>query len=244
VSRLEPHGASLTPEGADAPRLRVLVVEDDPATRRALHVGLREEGFSVSSADSGDQALRLCADVEFAAVLLDWMLPDRSGIEVLEILRRRGIDVPVLMLTARDSVGDRVTGLVHGADDYLVKPFAFPEVVARLRALLRRATRGAENEAAAGPLHVDVRGQAATCDGRPIALTPRELALLHALVRRAGDIVPRETLAREALHASDAGTRENLIDVHMSRLRRKLEPISPRIAIRTVRGLGFRLEVR
>ncbi len=230
-------------DGDDA--LRVLVVEDDPRTRRALHLGLREAGFRVASQPSGGEGLRLAATQRFDLVVLDWMLPDTPGIDVVRALRQRGHSGPVLLLTARDAIHDRVDGLAAGADDYVVKPFAFPELVARLHALARRARRATmDRQLALGPLVLDRQARRVSLGDVPIGLTPREIALLEALMAHGGEAVSRETLTREALHRCEAGVvTGNLLDVHVSRLRRKLEAAAVPIALRTVRGVGFRLEI-
>ncbi len=225
-------------------RLRILVVEDNPATRRALHLGLREAGFDVYSADTVEDARRLVGREQYDVCVFDWMLPDGTGFEVQERLREAGSTAPVLMLTARDAVGDRVEGLTRGADDYLVKPFAFPELVARVRALARRVPRSGDGDARVGPLLLEARAADAVFAGTRLGLTPREFRLLRILCREPGATVSRDALVRDVLQAQQRGAmRDNLLDVHMSRLRRKLDGVRPQIEIRTIRGLGFRLEV-
>lgn len=222
----------------------ILVVEDDPPTGDALCQGLRQEGFECRLARSGEEGFFMFSQGGIDLVLLDWMLPQRDGIEVLRVLRQHSPDIPVLMLTARDSVDDKLAGFDAGADDYLAKPFAFAELLARIRALLRR--QAADGPAAqghllaAGDLEIDLLQRRVTRGGREISLTPREFELIARLARADGAPVSRETLAREVWRETHRATPlDNVIDVHVTRLRKKLEENGGKRLIHTVRGLGF-----
>ncbi len=221
--------------------MRLLVVEDDRKLSRALRRGLEQEGYEVDIADNGDTALELATEHEYDAVVLDVMLPGRDGFAVCRALRESERWVPVIMLTARADVTDRIRGLDEGADDYLVKPFDFGELLARLRALIRREPpeRGALIEA--GDLEVDPETRIARRDGDEIELTARELAVLEVLARNAGHVVTREELLGQVWDEDYDGS-PNVVDVYVGYLRKKLErPSGPRL-IRTVRGIGFVLE--
>jgi two-component system, OmpR family, response regulator len=221
--------------------MRILVVEDDVKLVRALRRGLVQEGYEVEVANTGDAALEMAVDQDYDAVVLDIMLPGRDGFAVCRALRERERWVPVIMLTARADVRDRIRGLDEGADDYLVKPFDFGELLARLRALIRRepADRGALLEA--GDLLVDPETRIVTRDGDEIELTARELAVLEVLARNAGHVVTRAELLGQVWDEDYDGS-PNVVDVYVGYLRRKLEhPSGPRL-IRTVRGVGFVLE--
>jgi two-component system response regulator PrrA len=221
----------------------VLVVDDDEDIRVSLDRGLRLSGFDVRTAADGEAALRAVADRVPDCVVLDVGLPGRDGVAVVEALRRDGVTVPVLMLSARTSVEDRVTGLAAGADDYLVKPFALAELVARLRALLRRVPTTGPSTIDVGPLTVDPARRRAAVDGAPVELTRREFDLLETLARNAGIVLSRERLL-ELVWGYDFAVDTNVVDVFVSQLRRKLEAGgSPRL-VHTVRGIGFSLEAR
>jgi DNA-binding response OmpR family regulator len=222
--------------------VHLLLVEDDPAISHFLLKGLREEGHLVDLVEDGREAIERAVVEAYDAVVLDLMLPGVDGMEVCRTLRTRGIDVPILMVTARDAVPDRVRGLDVGADDYLAKPFAFDELLARLRALTRRG-RTAHLSAVLrhGPLAVDTAAHAATVDGRPVSLTATEYRLLEFLVRRAGTIVSREQLG-EHVWGGDADPFSNVADVYVGYLRRKLAAAGAPPLIRTVRGLGYMLK--
>lgn len=220
--------------------LRVLVVEDDRKLGRALQEGLEREQFVVALEQTGESAFfRLSAEV-FDVVLLDLNLPGRDGLEILRRMRERGITTPVLVLTARDTLQDRIHGLDSGADDYVVKPFAFAEVLARIRALVRRGRVSGGTRLVAGDVEIDLASRRVTRQGRPIELTLREFDLLEHLVRHEGQVVSREALVKDVWkETSRSITLDNVIDVHMARLRRKLEfETAPRI-IQTIRGVGF-----
>ena len=217
----------------------ILVVEDELKVAEAIKEGLEAEGYRVVVASTGDDGLRSAAP-GVDLVLLDLMLPGLDGIEVLRRLRARGSAVPVLVLTARDTIEDRVEGLDAGADDYLVKPFAFAELVARVRALLRRGSAEAGLRVRLADLEVDRVGRTVHRGSRRIDLTPREFDLLEYLVRHQGGLVSREMIARDVWREPNRGTPlDNVIDVHMARLRRKVDQDFPSRLIHTVRGVGF-----
>jgi two-component system OmpR family response regulator len=218
---------------------RLLLVEDDRGLAASLGAALRRDGSQVDVADCGREALRLARSASYDACILDLGLPDRDGVEVLRDMRATAIGFPVLILTARDALGDRIGGLDAGADDYLVKPFSLGELEARLRALLRR--RGADTAPwkQFGRLRFDAQGGAAFAGDDPVELTRRETAVLECLMRRPGRIVSKEALL-EAVIPSDLEVAANAIEVQVSRLRRKLE--SAGVSIRALRGLGYRLE--
>ena len=226
-------------------RARILLVEDEAKTARAVLSGLKGEGFVPVWAETGEDGFFLLSSQHFDAVVLDWMLPGRSGLEVLKTVRAKDSQTPVLLLTARDALEDRITGLDSGADDYLVKPFALAELAARLRALLRRAPTDSSVEEKAphwhiADLEVDSTARRVTRAGRVIELTPREFDLLILLLHNAERIVSRETLAREVWHEIRRATPlDNVIDVHIARLRRKVDDGFACRLIHTVRGVGF-----
>ncbi len=222
--------------------MRVLVVEDEQKVANALREGLEGERYDVVVERTGEAAFFRLNTEEFDAILLDLGLPGRDGLQILKAVRERGMKTPVLVLTARDSVQDRVAGLDSGADDYLVKPFAFAELLARIRALVRRG-RGAESpRLAAGDLDVDLITRKVTRAARPVELTVREFELLEYLLRHQGQVVSRETLARDVWKETARSTPlDNVIDVHIARLRRKVDAEYPVKLIHTVRGVGFML---
>jgi two-component system, OmpR family, copper resistance phosphate regulon response regulator CusR len=220
-------------------QLRILVVEDEAKVARALREGLEREKYEVVVAPTGEEGFFLVNAEEFALVILDLMLPGRDGLQVLSTLRKRGLQTPVLILTARDAIEDRVEGLDKGADDYLVKPFAFPELLARVRALLRRGRTEQALQLRLADLEMDVTSRKARRNGRSLELTAREFELLEYLLRHRGQIVSREMLARDVWKETRATPIDNVIDVHINRLRRKVdEPFDPKL-IHTVRGVGF-----
>ena len=221
--------------------MRLLVAEDDPKLAAALARGLRAEGYAVDLAASGDAALFQARVYEYDAVVLDVMLPGPDGVEVCRALRDRGRWSPVLMLTARDGVRDRIRGLDAGADDYLVKPFDFGELVARIRALLRRGAPERPAILVAGDLELDPAARRVRLAGRPVPLTAREFAVLEYLMRRAGEVVSRADLLEHVWDQHYGGS-TNVVDVYVGYLRRKLgEPPEPRL-LRTVRGAGYVLQ--
>jgi len=221
--------------------VRVLVVEDDPKLLRALERGLRFEGYEVLGAATGEEALVHARSGEFDAVVLDLLLPDLDGFSVCRSLRAEGVLTPVLMLTALSAVPDRIRGLDDGADDYLVKPFDFGELLARLRVLIRRGPSVHPTDVRVGDLRLNPLTRVVTRGGRQVELTPREFELLDVLARTPGRPVSRDRL-RAAVWRDDAGVSLNVVDVYIGYLRRKLEaPHGPRL-IRTVRGRGFLLD--
>jgi DNA-binding response OmpR family regulator len=220
--------------------VRILVVEDERKVAEALREGLEAERFEVRVAATGEEGFYLANQQAFDLVLLDLMLPGRDGIDMLTTLRNRGIQTPVLILTARDGVDDRVLGLDLGADDYLVKPFALPELLARIRALLRRGRPSDVLRLKAADLEVDLVTRRATRGERQLDLTVREFELLEYLLRHRGNLVSREMLAREVWKEPRRATPlDNVIDVQMGRLRRKVDVEGGVRLIHTVRGVGF-----
>jgi DNA-binding response OmpR family regulator len=231
-------GVVATMRGEDA-GVHILLLEDDSQTADALRAGITRSGFDVTWAASCAEASRSVATTRFDAVILDLMVPGGSGYDVLEELRGRGDDVPVLILTARDQVPDRVEGLERGADDYLVKPFAFAELMARLRALLRRPTRRVDS-LRVDALDIDPLHRRVTAHGRHVDLTRVEFDILLALAEQHGSTVTRrDLLATVWGYRFEPGT--NVVDVHVARLRRKLESAGAADTIRTVRGIGYAL---
>ena len=220
--------------------LRILLVEDEVKVARALKQGLEAEQYEVTVTHSGEEAFFLATTKPFDLLLLDLMLPGRSGLEILAALRERGFQNRVLILTAKDSVEDRVVGLDAGADDYLVKPFAFPELLARIRALSRRHQADAATKSKVADLELDRAGRRVTRRGQTIDLTPKEFDLLAYLMQRPAEVVSREMLARDVWQVSERATPlDNVIDVHVARLRRKIDEPFGTPLIRTIRGVGF-----
>ncbi len=225
--------------------MKILVVEDDKKIASALKKGLEAEGFDVGVARSAEEALAVGPAGRLDLVVLDLMLPGKNGLEVLTSIRRREDRIPVLILTAKDSVEDRVRGLDSGADDYVVKPFAFSELLARIRALLRRGTRSDFVKLRVADLEMDVRRRAVVRSGRSVVLTGREYEILEYLLRNQGQIVTREMLAKEVWHETRRATPiDNVIDVHIAHLRKKVDEPFAKKLLHTVRGVGFILEVR
>jgi two-component system copper resistance phosphate regulon response regulator CusR len=221
-------------------QLRILVVEDQAKVARALREGLQRQQYDVVVAPTGEEGFYLVNAEEFDLVILDLMLPGRDGLEILATLRKRGLVTPVLILTARDAIEDRVRGLDQGADDYLVKPFAFPELLARMRALIRRGRTDQGTRLRLADLEMDVTGRKARRSGRDLELTVREFEVLEYLLRHKQHVVSREMLAREVWKEMARGTPlDNVMDVHINRLRRKVDEPSDRKLIHTVRGVGF-----
>lgn len=223
--------------------IRVLVIEDEAKVRESLAEGFQLEGWTVATAASGEIAMALFATGTFDVVVMDWMLPGMNGLTVLNELRARGVQTPVLILTARDEVRDRVLGLESGADDFLTKPFAFAELVARCHALLRRPVLGDGGRClVCGDLQVDTRARTAVRGGAEISLTPREVDILEYLLRRQGQIVTREMLERDVWQQTHRFTSlDNVIDVQIMRLRRKVDGEGSEQLIHTLRGVGYRL---
>ena len=219
--------------------MRILIIEDDRKAARLLARGLQEERFIVDVAHSGEAGDEMASVNDYDVIVLDWVMPDRNGIVVCRDLRERGISTPILMLTARDSLEDRVTGLNTGADDYLTKPFGFSELLARIHALLRRrsdSTRSVLLRVA--DLTLDPLSHRVTRRGVPISLTPKEYAILEVLMRHPGEAVSRASLAERVWEAEPA-TLSNLLDVHVSHLRRKIDVEHQPQLLHTVRGGGY-----
>jgi two-component system, OmpR family, response regulator len=221
--------------------LRLLVVDDDAKLARAVGRGLRGEGYAVDVVADGEAALMQAAVWDYDAIVLDVMLPRRDGLEVCRVLRERGCWAPVLMLTARGRVSDRIEGLDVGADDYLAKPFDFGELLARLRALMRRVPAERPSRLEVGDLSVDRATHEVRRQGQPVELTAREFAVLEFLARHHGEIVSRSTLLDHVWDENFLGS-TNIVDQYVGALRRKLEQPFDRPLIRTVRGVGFALE--
>jgi two-component system, OmpR family, response regulator len=214
--------------------MRVLVVEDEPGLADTLHKALTEEAFAVDLAMEGEEALFKICDVAYDAVVLDVMLPKLDGWSVLRRARARNVRTPVLILTARDHVDERVKGLNLGADDYLAKPFALAELIARLHALIRRSYGGGAPTVTVNGVTIDSAARCVYLEGIPVELTAREFAILEVLVRSRGRLVTRATLC-EHLYTEDVSVGSNVVDVHIASLRRKLGPD----VIRTRRGEGY-----
>lgn len=216
----------------------ILIVEDQPTLLDSLSRGLQEEGYEVSAAMCVADAQRLMAQQPFDAMILDVMLPDRDGLSFLRELRAQAAKIPILVVTARDSIEDRVTGLDSGADDYLIKPFSFAELVARLRALLRRVGTATESTLRVADLELDLLTRRVTRAGEPIDLTQRQFALLACLMRHAGQTVSRDVIAREVWQETTA-TWTNVIEVQINHLRRKIERRGWPYLLHTIRGEGY-----
>lgn len=220
--------------------MRILIVEDEEKLAKALRTGLEADQFSVEVAVTGEEGFFLASTGTYDLVILDLMLPGRDGMEVLAALRQKGSAMPVLVLTSKDTVRDRVRGLDAGADDYLVKPFAFSELLARIRALLRRGKPESGDRLKLADLEMEAAGRKVYRDGRELPLTAREFDLLEYLLRQQGRVVSREMLARDVWKETARYTPlDNVIDVHITHLRRKLdEPFRTKL-LHTVRGVGF-----
>ncbi len=218
--------------------MRILLVEDEPSAARMLSKGLREQTFAVDVARDGEAALYHALDNDYDLIILDVMLPGKDGIEVCHELRKEGFKAPILMLTARDSVRDRITGLDAGADDYLIKPFDFHELLARVRALLRRSPALLPEEIRLSDLSLDTRARMVRRAGRIITLTAREYALLEYLARRANEVVTRAEIA-EHVWDEKFDPFSNLIEVYVNRLRSRIDEGFELKLLRTRRGEGY-----
>jgi two-component system, OmpR family, copper resistance phosphate regulon response regulator CusR len=220
--------------------MRLLIVEDEQKVAMALREGLEGEGYEVTIASTGAEAFSRVNSDTFEIVLLDLTLPERDGLEILAAVRQRRLETRVLILTARDTLDDRVKGLDSGADDYLVKPFAFAELLARMRALERRGRTAPPPRLTVHDLEMDMRTRTVTRGSQVIDLTALEFELLEYLMRFEGEVVSRDTLARDVWHERGrSSTLDNVIDVHIARLRKKIDLDQPTRLIHTVRGVGF-----
>jgi len=222
--------------------MRVLIAEDDGALRAVLDRGLRENGYVVDAVSDGDAALSYLRSYDYDVAIVDWRMPGMTGVDVVSQARRLGIHTPVLMLTARDTAADRIAGLNVGSDDYLVKPFDFGELLARLRALQRRPAVSIGPRLECGDLVFDPDGHQATVGGRDVALTATEMGLLEILLRRAPSVVTRRAMALHVWDDEADAVGSNTIDVHVGRLRSKIG--TSRAVVETVRGVGYRLVER
>jgi len=221
--------------------MRILIVEDEKKASAYLKKGLSEHGFVVDTADNGSDGLQKARAESFDLIILDVMLPGRDGWSILRDLRAAGNATPVLFLTARDAVADRVKGLELGADDYLVKPFAFSELLARVRSVLRRGIARQPEIIEVADLEIDVPRHRVKRGGKRIELSPREFCLLSLFARRAGEVLSR-TLIAEQIWDMNFDSDTNVVDVHVGRLRAKIDDPFERKLIRTVRGVGYVLE--
>jgi two-component system OmpR family response regulator len=221
--------------------MRILLVEDEVKMARALRRGLEQEGHAVDVAADGNDGLSKALEYEYDAVVLDVMLPGRDGYSICRELRSSGRWSPVLMLTARDAVDDRIRGLDAGADDYLIKPFAFGELLARLRALVRRGPSERPPMISVGDVELDPAAHTVTRSGRPVELSAREFALLEFLMRHPGEVLSRTRILEQVWDYSYSGF-SNVVDVYVAYLRRKLERPFGSPLIRTVRGVGYALD--
>ncbi len=225
--------------------MKILVIEDESKIARALKEGLEHEHFDVQTAPDGEEGFFLISSQRFDLVVLDLNLPGHDGMEVLRTLRSLGIPVPVLILTARDTLANKVAGLEAGADDYLVKPFAFPELLARIRALLRRGHGEHETKHSIADLELDILNRRVSRAGRLIQLTAREFDLLQYLLRNKHGIVTRDMIVTEIWKDIGRVTAlDNVIDVHIAHLRRKIDDGHRKKLLHTLRGVGFRLSDR
>lgn len=224
--------------------MKILVIEDETKTAAFLHKGLTEQGFTVDTTPSGEEGLRLATTSKYDLVILDVMLPGKDGWSVMEGLKAAENNTPVLFLTARDTVQDRVKGLELGADDYLVKPFAFAELLARVRTVIRRSPQRQQMATLkVADLEIDFAGHRVTRAGKRLDLTPKEFSLLSLLARRAGEVLSR-TMIAEQVWDMNFNSDSNVVDVHVRRLRMKMDDPFERKLIHTVRGVGYVLEER
>ena len=223
--------------------MHILVIEDEPKVAKAIREGLESENYQVTVAATGEDGYFLATTQAFDLILLDLMLPGRSGLEILTALRKQKCQTPVLILTARDAVGDRVEGLDTGADDYVVKPFAFPELLARIRALTRRGRPEHALRLKLADLELDCVTKKVSRGKQEIDLTAKEFDLLEYLLRHQGHVVSREMLARDVWKVTSRATPlDNVIDVHIARLRQKVDAPFKKKLLKTIRGVGFVLK--
>ncbi|MCW9089576.1 MAG: response regulator transcription factor [Gammaproteobacteria bacterium] len=219
--------------------MRILVIEDEATLLLQLRRRLEEEGYTVDTTGDGKEGLFLASEYPVDLAVVDLGLPGMPGLEIIRSLRAEGRDLPILILTARGKWEEKVTGLEAGADDYLVKPFHMEELLARVKALLRRATGSGRDELAFGPLRLDTTGQSVTLDENPVELTAYEYRLLEYLARHHGKVIPKAELA-DYLYPHDDDRDSNVIEVLIGRLRRKIDPDSRMKPIETLRGRGYR----
>jgi two-component system copper resistance phosphate regulon response regulator CusR len=225
--------------------VKILIIEDSRKVAQALRKGLEVEHYDVALAHTGEDGFFLVTTQRFDLIILDLMLPGRGGLEILTALRKKQDKTPVLILTAKDAIEDRVIGLDAGADDYLVKPFALPELLARIRALLRRGATDHILRIRVADLEIDIVGRAVSRGGRPILLTAKEFDLLEYLMRNQGQIVTRQMIAKDVWDETQRVTPlNNVIDVHVAHLRKKIDDPFPTRLLHTVRGVGFVLTAR
>jgi len=223
--------------------MRVLVVEDEPGVARFVEQGLKEAGYAVDVAMDGMEGLSYARSADYDAIVLDIMLPKMDGLEVLREIRDHRIKTPVLLLTARDGVDDRVQGLDTGADDYLVKPFAFPELLARVRALLRRPPLQSDAVLKAGDLAMDIARREVSRGGKPVDLSPREFSLLELLMRHPDQVLTRTQII-EHVWNFNFYSETKVVDVYIGYLRRKIDDEDDPSIIETIRGVGYRLRAK
>lgn len=220
--------------------MKILVIEDEKKVARALKEGLEKEGFEATIAYNGEEGFFCINSEKFDLVVLDWMLPGRDGIEILQTMRQKSISTPVIILTAKDSVENKVTGFEAGADDYLIKPFAFPELVARVRALLRRGKQEAVQHLNFVDIEMNPLTRKATRNKKELKLTKKEFELLEYFLRNAGKIVSREMLGQGLWYEMARATPlDNVIDVHIAHLRKKIDDPFELKLLHTIRGVGF-----
>ena len=223
--------------------MKILIVEDEPKTAAYLRKGLEENDFVIDLAKNGEDGKHLALTASYDLIILDVMMPICDGWSVIADVRRHGLSTPVLFLTARDAIHDRVKGLELGADDYLVKPFAFSELLARVRSILRRGTVRTATVVKVADLKIDLERHRAIRGGKPLDLTPKEFLLLSLLMRRSGDVLSR-TLIAEQVWDINSECESNVVDVHLRRLRLKIDEQYEKKLIHTVRGIGYVLEER
>ncbi len=222
--------------------MRILVIEDEAKTALFLKKGLSEQGYSVEICGDGTHGLELAVNESFDAVILDIMIPGKDGKTVLSAIRQKALTIPVLVLTARDSVEDRVEGLELGADDYLVKPFSFSELLARLRTIMRRGSQPEYSLLQIEDLKIDLVHHRVTRDSRKIELTPKEYTILVMLARKPGQVFTRTVIA-DQVWGMDFDRGSNFVDVHIRRLRSKVDDPFPKKLIKTLRGIGYVIDV-